>query len=314
MVATKMKGFLDWLSEQDIDERALNIGNKSAMPAFNQAVILAGGAGSVKGMVLNNILNIPNAKVFDVDKLKTDILTMKPKSMATAFFKQTGRKLEDIDLGRPEDVALMHQFVSDNRYDKKVITNFFAASGDIWPDGTPKKEPNKHKPNVVFDVTLKDEKKMFTLCNDLQRYGWDKKDIHLAWILNDFEVASIQNQSRERKVPKTIFDKTHVGASNTMKEIVTNFRKFAKAMDGEIWIIPNQRNKDNVFEFTGKNKDGAPILKLKFYTAMKVKERGEPVPDADEVLQRHFTKEGQQGESLASLIDKYVPADADRWK
>lgn len=313
-IGVKMKTFTDWLIEQSIDERALNIGNKSAMPAFNQAVILAGGAGSGKGMVLNNILNIPNAKVFDVDKLKTDILTLRPKSMAAAFEKQTGRKLETVDLGKPEDVALMHKFVSDNKYDKKVIDQFFISTGDFWPDGTPKKEPNKNKPNVVFDVTLKDEKKMFDLCVKLQHYGWDKKDIHLVWILNDFEVASIQNQSRARKVPEKIFAQTHVGASNTMKEIVTNFKKFAKCMDGEIWIVPNQRNVDNVFEFSGKNQKGDPILKLKFYTAMKVKERGAAVPNADEVLSKHFTKEGKQGESLESLIAKYVPADADKWQ
>ena len=309
----KMKSFLSWLEEQSIDERALNIGNKSAMPAFNQAVILAGGAGSGKGMVLNNILNIPNAKIFDVDKLKTDILTMRPKSMANAFLKATGRELSTVDLGKPEDVALMHKFVSDGGFDKKVISNFFTANGDVWPDGTPKKEKNKNKPNVVFDVTLKDEKKMFDLCGKLQAAGWDAKDIHLVWILNDFEVASIQNQSRARKVPQKIFAKTHIGASNTMKEIVTNFKKFAKAMDGEIWIVPNQRNVDNVFEFMGKNRDGAPILKLKFYTAMKVKERGEPVQDADSVLSRHFTKEGKQGESLESLIAKYTPSDAENW-
>lgn len=264
-------------------------------------------------MVLSNILNIPNAKVFDVDKLKTDILSMKPKSMAAAFRRQTGRELETIDLGRPEDVALMHDFVSTNGYDKKVIANFFMSAGDIWPDGTPKKERNEHKPNVVFDVTLKDEKKMLDLCSTLQQYGWKPEDIHLVWILNDFEVASIQNQSRERKVPKAIFDKTHIGASNTMKEIVTNFKKFEKCMNGEIWIIPNQRSKDNVFEFTGKGKNGRPLLKLKFYTAMKVKERGEPVPSADKTLQKHFSVEGRQGESLASLISKYVPAEADKW-
>lgn len=308
-----MKSFLEWLEEQNIDERALNIGNKSAMPAFNQAVILAGGAGSGKGMVLNNILNIPNAKVFDVDKLKTDILSMRPKSMAKAFLKATGRELSSVDLGNPEDVALMHKFVSDGKYDKKVIDNFFIANGDFWPDGTPKKEPNKNKPNVVFDVTLKDEKKMLDLCTKLQNAGWNSADIHLVWILNDFEVASIQNQSRARKVPQKIFAQTHIGASNTMKEIVTNFKKFAKLMDGEIWIVPNQRNVDNVFEFMGKNKDGSPILKLKFYTAMKVKERGEPVPSAEEVLKKHFTKEGKQGESLESLIAKYTPADAENW-
>ena len=65
-----MKGYIEWLNENKLFERALNVGAKSAMPKENQAVILAGGAGSGKGMVLNNILNIPNARVFDVDKLR----------------------------------------------------------------------------------------------------------------------------------------------------------------------------------------------------------------------------------------------------
>lgn len=305
-----MKSYIEWLEEERLYEKALNIGGKSAMPKTNQAVILAGGAGSGKGMVLNNILNIPNAKIFDVDKLKTDILTLRPKSMADAFLKQTGKKLEQIDLGSPEDVALMHKFVADNKLDKKVIQQFFIANGDVWPDGTPKPQKNPYKPNVVFDVTLKDEKKMFDLCSMLQFYGWDKKDIHLVWILNDFEIASVQNQERTRKVPEKIFNQTHVGASNTMREILVNFEKFAGCMDGEIWIVPNKRSVDNVFEFKGKNKDGKPILSLKLYTAMKVKDRGKKVLDPDILMQKRIKDDGPM---LSDIVNKYVPDSATRW-
>ncbi len=305
-----MKSYIEWLEEERLYEKALNIGGKSAMPKTNQAVILAGGAGSGKGMVLNNILNIPNAKIFDVDKLKTDILTLRPKSMADAFLKQTGKKLEQIDLGSPEDVALMHKFVADNKLDKKVIQQFFIANGDVWPDGTPKSQKNPYKPNVVFDVTLKDEKKMFDLCSMLQFYGWDKKDIHLVWILNDFEIASVQNQERTRKVPEKIFNQTHVGASNTMREILVNFEKFAGCMDGEIWIVPNKRSVDNVFEFKGKNKDGKPILSLKLYTAMKVKHRGKKVLDPDILMQKRIKDDGPM---LSDIVNKYVPDSATRW-
>ncbi len=305
-----MKSYIEWLEEERLYEKALNIGGKSAMPKTNQAVILAGGAGSGKGMVLNNILNIPNAKIFDVDKLKTDILTLRPKSMADAFLKQTGKKLEQIDLGSPEDVALMHKFVADNKLDKKVIQQFFIANGDVWPDGTPKSQKNPYKPNVVFDVTLKDEKKMFDLCSMLQFYGWDKKDIHLVWILNDFEIASVQNQERTRKVPEKIFNQTHVGASNTMREILVNFEKFAGCMDGEIWIVPNKRSVDNVFEFKGKNKDGKPILSLKLYTAMKVKDRGKKVLDPDILMQKRIKDDGPM---LSDIVNKYVPDSATRW-
>lgn len=306
-----MKGYIEWLNENSLLERALNVGAKSAMPKENQAVILAGGAGSGKGMVLNNILDIPNARIFDVDKLKTDILTLRPKAMADAFLKQTGKDLNQINLGNPEDVALMHKFVSDNKYDKKVITQFFISNGDAWPDGTPKPEKNLHKPNVVFDVTLKDEKKMFDLCRLLQFYGWDKKNIHLVWILNDFEIASMQNQQRERKVPQDIFKQTHIGASNTMQEIITNFEKFSSLMDGEIWIVPNKRNVDNVFEFKGKNVQGKPVLALKLYTALKVKDAGKPVLDANSILSQTVKRDNRV---LSDIIDKYVPMDAKTWQ
>ena len=305
-----MKSYIEWLQEVEIDERSMNIGAKSFTPMANQAVILAGGAGSGKGMVLSGIMNIPNAKVFDVDKLKTDILHLRPSSMAAAFFKQTGKKLEQINLGNPEDVGLMHDFVSNNGYDKKVIDQFFLSTGDVWPDGTPKLEKNKFKPNVVFDVTLKDEKKMIDLCTKLQFYGWDKKNIHLIWILNDFEMATIQNQERPRKVPKNIMDKTHIGASNTMKEIITNFKKFEKLMDGEIWIVPNKRNEDNIFEFKGKNAKGKSIFALKLYTKLKVKDRGKSILDPEKILSNTVKNNST---TLSSLINQYVPADAERW-
>ena len=305
-----MKGYIEWLNENKLLERALNVGAKSAMPKENQAVILAGGAGSGKGMVLNNILNIPNARVFDVDKLKNDIIKMRPKSMADAFLKQTGKDLKQINLGNPDDVALIHKFVSDNKYDKKVITQFFISNGDVWPDGTPKPEKNLHKPNVVFDVTLKDEKKMFELCSLLQFYGWEKKNIHLVWILNDFEIASMQNQERDRKVPQDILKQTHVGASDTMREIVTNFEKFSGLMDGEIWVVPNKRNVDNVFDFKGKNAKGKSIIALKFYTALKVKDAGRPLLDIDEVLSQTVRRDSRV---LSDIIGKYIPQDAKNW-
>lgn len=44
-----MKSYIEWLEEERLYEKALNIGGKSAMPKTNQAVILAGGAGCFSG-------------------------------------------------------------------------------------------------------------------------------------------------------------------------------------------------------------------------------------------------------------------------
>jgi len=49
-----------------INEKLITLGNR---PKFEQVVILAGGAGSGKGFVTNNILGI-EGNVIDVDKIK----------------------------------------------------------------------------------------------------------------------------------------------------------------------------------------------------------------------------------------------------
>ncbi len=55
-----MLGFADWIKRNtpcDLSERALNIGNRSvAYPRFDNVLIIAGGAGSVKDFVLNNMI------------------------------------------------------------------------------------------------------------------------------------------------------------------------------------------------------------------------------------------------------------------
>ena len=48
-----MKSFFRYFAEkiEDIEEKALNLGNKSATPGYNQAIILAGAAGSGKSIL-----------------------------------------------------------------------------------------------------------------------------------------------------------------------------------------------------------------------------------------------------------------------
>ena len=71
-----MKKFNHFITEQelmqntaeDLMEKLITFGGK-AYPKFGNIVIMAGGAGSGKGFVLNKLVGV-EGKVFDVDELK----------------------------------------------------------------------------------------------------------------------------------------------------------------------------------------------------------------------------------------------------
>lgn len=309
-----MKSFLQYINsyinENKLDEAAINIGNSSATPRYNQVIILAGGAGSGKGHVLGNILNIPNATVFDVDALKQKAIKYAPKSMDDKFKEMSGgRSLKSLDLGNPEDTRLLHMFMETNGYSNKVISNFLYSVGDINFDGTPREKPNNEKPNIVFDVTLKNLNKLSTISNLVTKHGYKLNDIHLVWIVTEFTTAIQQNQERSRKVPDDILHITHVGANNSVYDIVHDFMKYQSYMNGEIWIVPNKRGVDNNFDVhKGYNPTSGKSVTsfiLTRYKAVKIKDVGKPLTEKQ-------AKE-RMGEEYINIVNNYTPSDAKKW-
>lgn len=272
-----MKTFKEFL-----EERALNIGNKSvSYPKFGNILILAGGADSGKGFASNRMIAF-EGKRFDVDAIKTNLLKFKPADLSKKFAEQTGRYLESINLTDPVDASLMHQFVADNKLDDKMLTTFFMAQAG---------NPN-HKPNVIMDVTLKNIDKLKEISELAQLGGYDRKKIHIVWIINDFNVAIAQNQARSRTVSSEIMFKTHIGAAKTMKELVANSAEYRKYADGDIWALFNKANVDN------KMTKGQTSFVVDFYTAMRIKKAGQAANYA-EVEQQIIDK-----------INSYIPSDA----
>jgi hypothetical protein len=70
-------------------------------------------------------------------------------------------------------------------------------------------------------VTLKDLPKLEKIAREAAMLGYDKKNIHIVWVVNDIEVAQQQNKARARTVPSEILVNTHRGAANTMGDIIT---------------------------------------------------------------------------------------------
>ena len=101
------------------------------------------------------------------------------------------------------------------------------------------------KPNVIFDVTLDEVKKIKALSYYAELGGYDRKNVNVVWVLTDVNVAKKQNQSRSRTIPEDLLVSTHEGAAMTMMELMANSEKYSQYIDGDIWIVFNTAGVDS---------------------------------------------------------------------
>lgn len=240
-----MKSFKEHLTEVAIQFRG------KAYPKFGTVVIISGGAGSGKGFVLSNLLSI-EGKVFDVDELKR--LAIASTTFAAKVKEKTGVDLKKLDLRQADDVGKVHQIIGDIfKLDKKLfsttVKNVLRAPAD-------------RKPNLIFDVTLKDMSKLQSITASLQEMGYDKKNIHVVWVMNEFNIAVEQNAGRARVVPSEVLLTTHEGAALTFAKILSMGDKLKKYMDGDIFIAFNKAKADS--EFIKSDKGGSYINKANY--------------------------------------------------
>lgn len=277
-----------------LDEAALIVSGNTIYPKFNNILIMAGGAGSGKSFVLSTVLGF-TGKVFDVDKLKSDIIKLSKKKHDLEINKQYynlyNKNLYDIDLKNPEDVANLHLFLKNTGLDDARKQNIFKTAKDT-----------KNKPNIIFDVTLKDTEKLKEISEYADYAGYDKKNIHIVWVCVDIQLARKRNQERERSVSDSIILKTHSGVSKTMSEIIKESSVYQKYIDGDIWIVFNVSGVDNTYDIGTRNTCTNMIpMVLKNYTALHIKERGKPAKKLDSINKELLTK-----------LQKYTSSDS--WK
>lgn len=211
-----------------LDEKLMTFGGK-AYPKFGQIVIMAGGAGSGKGFQLSNLVGI-EGKTLDVDELKK--MAMASNTFAKKVKDETGYDLKRFDLKKPENVSRIHELLAGvyNLPNKRQTTLFTSIlAGD-----------ERRKPNLVFDVTLKDMSKLESVARNAMELGYDKKNIHLVWVVNDINVAVKQNAERDRVVPEEILMATHEGAALTMRKIISMGDSIKRYLDGDIYLTFNK--------------------------------------------------------------------------
>lgn len=262
-------------------EKLITFGGK-AYPNFGNVVIMAGGAGSGKGFVLSNLVGL-EGKVMDVDELKT--AAAKSPLIRKRVKAETGMDIEAIasDLKNPENVGKLHDIIAnvlqlDTRQKKVLMRGILAAAPD-------------RKPNLVFDTTLKDLQKLGNLSRMLTNVGYEKRNIHIVWVVNDIEVAKAQNLTRDRTVPAEILVNTHRGASQTMADIVNMGKTLKRYMDGDIVFAFNKVGVDADLKVSGGG--GSFLQDAKYFYAKRAGKPPTPVASLDK--------------NIKAKISKYVP-------
>jgi hypothetical protein len=242
-----------------LNEVLITLG-KQPYPLFGNVVILAGGAASGKGFVKNKLLAIEGINC-DVDAIKE--LALKSQLIKQRAKTEYGLDLSSFNLKNPDNVSTLHSLMVNMKVlDKRKLTTYMSILAS---------DPER-KPNIIFDVTLKDITKLNNLTTDLSRLGYDKSKIHIVWVVNDVKLAAIQNKERDRVVSDDILLDTHEGVALTMKKIIDMGDKLKSYMDGSIVLAFNKRGEDTDVE---KSKNGGMFVKGFNYVV--IKEPGKPV-------------------------------------
>lgn len=227
-----------------------------------QIVILAGGGGSGKGNAVTNFIDTSSYKRFDVDELKR-------LSIAVAQ-KQGNKEIANLDLSKPEDVFKLHNYVDQKGYESKIFNTMVSSIRKA-----------KELPNLLFDVTLKSTKKTEDKLHTLYEIGYKKENVHLIWVLAEYEVAVENNKGRKRVVPEDILFQTHKGAAKTMHNILKG--DMPAGMDGEIYVIFSDKRL-SIIQSDGET--GGSYLKDFLY--VKVKDAGKPLKSESDIKKEVF--------------------------
>ena len=246
---------------KQINEKLITFGGQ-AYPKAGHVVILAGGAASGKGFIKDELLGIEGFS-FDVDNLKS--LALRTPKLIDKIKDEFGHDITKFKLNKSSDVSILHDIIGHQMglQNKKLTALYTSILTTQQHD----------KPNLIFDVTLKNLKKLDSISRGVSQLGYDKKNIHIVWVLNDLEIAKIQNKNpdRGREVDVDILVNTHQGVSQTMAQIVSMDDRLSKYMDGAIIVAFNQIYVDSELV---KSPRGGKYLKQAEYIYLK--KQGKP--------------------------------------
>lgn len=276
---------------------------------YGQIVFLAGGAGSGKGFAIKHFMQGDSFKIRDVDELKVafqklsdfgkfdaqdildkygDKISASDKQKIQTEIIDKNLKLSDLNLKTPTHVYLLHTLVRATGAKDKTL-DLILQSSDV-----------NNLPNILFDITFKDMDDLNSTIPLLIKAGYEPKNIHLTWVLTNYEIAIKNNKSRSRVVPEDILLATHKGAAQTVYKLIN--QGIPAEVDGGIYIILNNPENTIYIIDPKTNKEyrdikGNPVVKdFKYLT---VKDPSKPIKKEIEVKKQ-----------LLTWIKDNVPPDA----
>jgi len=285
----------DYKAHQLVEKQILY--NKGAK--YGQIVFLAGGAGSGKGFAVQHFMQGSEFKIRDVDELKIafqkldalgkfttqnlldkygDKISDKDKELIQRELTDKNLKMGELNLKTPTHVYILHVLIRATDVKNKTL--------DLMLAGAEKGQ----LPNLIFDSTFKEVSDMTDVLPKLFAAGYEPKNIHVSWVLTNYQIAIKNNKSRARVVPEDILLATHAGAAHTVYNLVT--KSMPESVQGGVYVILN--NPENTIFIvdpqTGKaykDKKGNPVIKdFKYLT---LKEPGKPAKKELDVKKQLLT-------------------------
>ena len=284
-------------TQEELNEKLIVLSNGKR---YGQIVFLAGGAGSGKGFASTNFMQSELFKIRDVDEWKKTFMKIadiqddpekyaKRVAAGSKIDPAKYKEIKGLDLKKPADVFKLHMFIDGLNIKDNTMRGLLSTM----------KNPET-LPNIMFDITAKDVKSIAKMMPDLLTAGYNPANIHMVWILTNYEIAVKQNAERERVVPSDIMLNTHEGAASTMFNLIAQKGK-KLAINGAIHVVLNnpvntiiwgegdvsktgQKVTAKGLENRPLNKKGEKVGMIKDFKYLTVKERGKPMHKDDDIM------------------------------
>jgi len=217
-------------------------------PKFNNAIIMMGGAGTNKRRVVENLMQI-EGEVFSYERgLEIALRSEKAKKKLLSW----GFDIDTLDMTKRKNITDVYQKLeSMGELKRGFPSDDFSISQLSNID---------NKPNIIDIDEVEDGIDFYNLVFRIKNYKYDKKNIHIVWVIEDFEDVKQRNLNSNdgRVISDTDLEVTRQGTGLLMCKFLNESLKLSEYMDGDIWLVLGEQDIVQV------KKAGSPIDNDKF--------------------------------------------------
>ena len=213
-------------------------------PGIFKAIFLAGGPGSGKSFVANELLGIPKGgfSKMDMSFAPSGVKLVNSDPEFENFLKKGG--VDPSDLGSLSDEEF-HQLTEPEDSPRKKAKKVKDAKEKLYIKG---------RLGLLIDGTGDDYAKIKKKNEELKKLGYDT---YMIYINTSLEIAQQRNAQRDRKLPEKMVEKI-------WKDVQKNLGKFQSLFKGNFRIIDNSEKRVAKRE----PKAGVIIFPKNFYTTI----------------------------------------------